>query len=86
MKKLIKILFILTLLGLSSKAQIITTVVGNGTYCTFNGDYIPATSTYLNVVSQLTIDDMDNIYYCDYGCSFGAAPRIRKVARARRNL
>ena len=75
------LLLLFILYGLSGKTQIITTVVGNGTFCTFNGDSIPATSTYLDQVHQVTVDSFGNIYYSDYGCmGFNvAASRIRQV-------
>ena len=63
------LLFTLTL-----KAQIITTIAGNGT-TGYSGDGGAATSAELNTPSGVTVDGTGNIYIADYSNN-----RVRKVS------
>ena len=65
--------FIITMLGLHTKAQIITTIAGNGTGG-FSGDGGPATSAQLNGAWSTAFDTKGNFYIADW-----INNRIRKV-------
>ncbi len=72
MKHIFITLFILTT-ALCSKAQIITTIAGNGTQ-SFSGDGGTATSAELNKPSGTAVDAAGNVYIVDYWNH-----RIRKI-------
>ncbi len=67
-------LIVFGLMGLMARAQIITTVVGNGTSLPLYTDSISATSTGMSQVTGIAVDPSGNIYYADYGST-----RIKKV-------
>jgi len=68
-----KLLLALLIVPLFTEAQIITTIVGNGTPG-YLGDGLPATSAEINQPGGFTVDAAGNIYIADYGNN-----RIRKV-------